>query len=45
MSAFTLGQGLDENEVREWQDQLRKAEIEGRFGFTSYPVLKMAVLL
>ena len=45
MSAFALRQGLDKNEVREWQDQIGKAEIDGRFGFTSYPVLTMAVLL
>ena len=44
MSAFALGQGLSESEVQEWRDQLGKAETEGRFGFTSYPVLTMAVI-
>ena len=38
-----LGQ-IYKNKVREWQEQLAKAQIEGRFGFTSYPVLTSAYL-
>ena len=44
MAVFALKQGISENKVREWQDQLAQAQIEGRFGFTSYPVLTSAYL-
>ena len=44
MSAFALRQGINTGEVNDWRDQLRIAELEGRFGFTSYPVLTSAVL-
>jgi len=44
MAVFALKQGISENKVREWQEQLAKAQIEGRFGFTSYPVLTSAYL-
>ena len=44
MAVFALKQGISENKVREWQEQLTKAQIEGRFGFTSYPVLTSAFL-
>ena len=44
MAVFALKQGISENKVREWQEQLAKAQIEGRFGFTSYPVLTSAHL-
>lgn len=44
ISAFVLEQGIDQSEVNEWREQLMKAEKEGRFGFTSYPVLTMAIM-
>ena len=44
IAVFALKQGISENKVREWQEQLAKAQIEGRFGFTSYPVLTSAYL-
>ena len=44
MAVFALKQGISENKVREWQEQLAKSQIEGRFGFTSYPVLTSAYL-
>ena len=44
MAVFALKQGISENKVREWKEQLAKAQIEGRFGFTSYPVLTSAYL-
>ena len=44
MSFFALRQGIDRGDVSDWRDQLKIAETEGRFGFTSHPVLTSAVL-
>ena len=44
MAVFALKQGISENKIRDWQEQLAKAQIEGRFGITSYPVLTSAYL-
>ena len=31
MAVFALKQGISENKVRKWQEQLSKGQIEGRF--------------
>ena len=42
MANFAISQGVPEDEVMAWRSQLEKAEDEGRFGFTSFPVLTSA---
>ena len=44
MANFALTQGVSEEEVADWKSQLKKAEQQGRFGFTSFPVLTSAFL-
>ncbi len=44
MANFVLTQGVSEEEVSDWKSQLKKAEQQGRFGFTSFPVLTSAYL-
>ena len=44
MASFALTQGISEEEVSDWQCQLKKAEQQGRFGFTSFPVMTSAYL-
>ena len=44
MANFALTQGVSEAEVLDWKSQLEKAEQQGRFGFTSFPVLTSAYL-
>ena len=44
MANFALTQGVSEAEVSDWKSQLEKAEQQGRFGFTSFPVLTSAYL-
>ena len=44
MANFALTQGVTEMEVSDWKSQLEKAEQQGRFGFTSFPVLTSAYL-
>jgi SAM-dependent methyltransferase len=44
MANFALTQGVSEEEVSDWKSQLKKAEQQGRFGFTSFPVLTSAYL-
>ena len=44
MAVFALSQGISETNVRDWREQLADAEVEGRFGFTSYPVLTYGYL-
>ena len=44
MANFALTQGVCEAEVLDWKSQLEKAEQQGRFGFTSFPVLTSAYL-
>ncbi len=41
---FALTQGVSATEVSDWKSQLEKAEQQGRFGFTSFPVLTSAYL-
>ena len=44
MAGFAIKQGVPKAEVDTWRTQLAKAETEGRFGFTSFPVLTTAYL-
>ena len=44
MANFALTQGVSQEEVSDWKSQLEKAEQQGRFGFTSFPVLTSAYL-
>ncbi len=44
ISLFALKQGVSKSHVEDWRGQLTKAEKEGRFGFTSFPVLTSAFL-
>ena len=44
MANFALTQGLSLEEVSDWKSQLEKADQQGRFGFTSFPVLTSAYL-
>ena len=41
---FVKSQGISETEVNDWKEQINRAEKEGRFGFTSFPVLTEAYL-
>ena len=44
MANFALTQGLSVEEISDWKSQLERAEQQGRFGFTSFPVLTSARL-
>jgi len=44
MAGFALKQGVPPADVDRWRAQLATAESEGRFGFTSFPVLTTAYL-
>ena len=44
MANFALTQGISEEEVSDWKAQLETAEQQGRFGFSSFPVLTSAYL-
>ena len=44
MAGFALKQGVPSTDVDRWRAQLATAESEGRFGFTSFPVLTTAYL-
>lgn len=44
MANFALTQGMSEEEVSDWKSQLEKAEQQGCFGFSSFPVLTRAFL-
>ncbi|MDG2474919.1 MAG: methyltransferase domain-containing protein [Paracoccaceae bacterium] len=44
LARFALSKGVSEDKVFEWRRQLTMAEKDGRFGFTSYPVLTEANL-
>lgn len=44
LAGFALNQGIQEDKVIEWKTQLSKAEKDGRFGFTSFPVITEARL-
>ena len=44
MAFFALSQGISKTDVMDWRAQLSKAEKNGQFGFTSFPVLTIAFL-
>ena len=44
IALFVKSQGISETEVNDWKEQINRAEKEGRFGFTSFPVLTEAFL-
>lgn len=44
LARFALSQGVSEEKVGDWRKQLSIAETEGRFGFTSFPVITEARL-
>jgi ubiquinone/menaquinone biosynthesis C-methylase UbiE len=44
MANFALTQGMTEAEISDWKSQLEIAEQQGRFGFTSFPVLTVGYL-
>lgn len=44
LANFAIKQGVPEDKVIEWRSQLAKAEANGTFGFTSFPVLTEALL-
>ena len=44
MANFALTQGMSEEEVSDWKSQLEAAEQQGRFGFSSFPVLTSGYL-
>ncbi len=44
IALFVKSQGISQTEVHDWKLQLKQAEKEGRFGFTSFPVLTEAYL-
>ena len=43
VATFAIAKGVAEQDVASWLDQLEKADIEGRFGFVSVPVLTTAI--
>ena len=44
IALFVKSQGISQTEINDWKLQLKQAEKEGRFGFTSFPVLTEAYL-
>ena len=42
VATFAIAKGVEEQEAASWLDQLEKADVEGRFGFVSVPVLTTA---
>ncbi len=44
-AAFSIGQGVPEEDAKRWLGQLDKAGKEGRFGFVSVPVLTTATAI
>jgi len=45
LANFAISQGVEEEKVQQWRSQLEQAEAEGRFGFTSFPVLTVGTKL
>ena len=45
LAKFAISQGVEEEKVIEWQNQLSKCEKDKKFGFTSFPVLTSAYLV
>ena len=44
IAKFALKEGISEDKVLDWRNQLALAEEQGHFGFTSFPVLTEALL-
>jgi len=44
LAKFAMSQGVSENAVIDWQEQLSRSEKDKKFGFTSFPVLTTAYL-
>ena len=44
-AAFAVGQGIPEEDAQQWQEQLGRADAEGRFAFVSVPVLTTAIAI
>ena len=44
IAKFALKEGVSEDKVLDWRNQLALAEEQGHFGFTSFPVLTEALL-
>ena len=44
LAKFAISQGISENKVIDWQNQLSDSEKAKKFGFTSFPVLTSAYL-
>ena len=44
LAKFAISQGISENKVIDWQNQLNDSEKAKKFGFTSFPVLTSAYL-
>ena len=45
VAAFSVSQGVAEDEATRWLEQLEEADREGRFGFISVPVLTTAIAI
>ena len=45
LAKFAISQGVEEEKVIDWQNQLSKSENDKKFGFTSFPVLTSANLV
>ena len=45
LAKFAISQGIEEEKVIDWQNQLSKSEKDKKFGFTSFPVLTSAYLV
>ena len=45
LSLFALKNGIPEEDIMTWNDQLKKADQEGRLGFNSAPVLTTTIAL
>lgn len=45
IAAFSVTQGMDQEEADRWLSQLHEADKEGRFGFISVPVLTTSVAI
>jgi len=45
LANFALSQGVSKDKVLQWQKQVNESEKEGKFGFTSFPVLTYAYLM
>ncbi len=44
LAKFAMSQGIEEQHIKDWQNQIKIAEKSKKFGFTSFPVLTSAYL-